>query len=73
MNFKKIYYDLNRPGSKKHYKTSYKRTRLQNRSSSTNKCRIFAIVLKELEIPFVNFEGNLNNHLDNILKELLDK
>jgi len=33
----------------------------------------FATILKELDIPFKNFEGNLDNHLDIILTELLDK
>jgi hypothetical protein len=32
----------------------------------------FAVILKELEIPFVDFQGNLDSHLDTILKELLD-
>ena len=33
----------------------------------------FAKVLQELEIPFTDFNGNLDTHLDNILSELLDK
>jgi len=33
----------------------------------------FATILKELDISFKNFEGNLDNHLDIILTELLDK
>lgn len=33
----------------------------------------FAKVLKELEIPFTEFNGNLDAHLDKILSELLDK
>ena len=33
----------------------------------------FALVLKELEIPFINFTGNLDNSLDEILKDLIDK
>jgi hypothetical protein len=33
----------------------------------------FAKVLKELEIPFTEFEGNLDAHLDKILMELFDK
>ena len=35
--------------------------------------RRFATVLKELEIPFTDFKGDLDSHLDTILKELLDK
>ena len=34
--------------------------------------RRFATVLKELEIPFTDFKGDLDSHLDTILKELLD-
>lgn len=33
----------------------------------------FAKVLQELGIPFTDFRGNLDNHLDKILSELLDK
>lgn len=33
----------------------------------------FAKILKELDIPFTEFEGNLDIHLDNILTELFDK
>lgn len=33
----------------------------------------FAQILKELEIPFTEFKGNLDAHLDNILIELFDK
>jgi hypothetical protein len=33
----------------------------------------FAKVLKELEIPFTEFNGNLDAHLDKIFSELLDK
>ena len=35
--------------------------------------RRFATVLKELEIPFTDFKGDLDSHLDTILNELLDK
>lgn len=33
----------------------------------------FAQILKELEIPFTEFNGNLDTHLDKILIELFDK
>lgn len=33
----------------------------------------FAQILKELGIPFTDFNGNLDTHLDKILSELLDK
>lgn len=33
----------------------------------------FAKILQELEIPFTDFKGNLDAHLDTILSELLDK
>jgi len=33
----------------------------------------FAQILKELEIPFTEFKGNLDAHLDKILMELFDK
>jgi len=33
----------------------------------------FAQILKELEIPFTDFKGNLDTHLDKILTELFDK
>jgi len=33
----------------------------------------FAQILKELDIPFTEFKGNLDTHLDKILTELFDK
>jgi len=33
----------------------------------------FGIVLQELGIPHTEFEGNLDEHLDNILRELLNE
>jgi len=33
----------------------------------------FAKILQELEIPYTDFNGNLDTHLDKILSELLDK
>jgi len=33
----------------------------------------FGTVLQELGIPHTEFEGNLDEHLDNILSELLDE
>lgn len=34
--------------------------------------RRFGLILKSLDIPFTDFSGELNTHLDNILTELLD-
>jgi len=33
----------------------------------------FAKILKELDIPYTDFNGNLDTHLDKILSEMLDK
>ena len=33
----------------------------------------FTKILQELEIPYTDFNGNLDTHLDKILSELLDK